>query len=164
VSCRRRDSADSQAEIWKTYFSNPTERKVADIDANKDNLRHAMGSLHTSLFNIYNAIVRASSESREGTLDFFALVIRLNEKRAGMRVDPRTVSSDGFMTNLQVVLLKLFEPVMDITFSKVSSSKHRATLTPDRQSRSRVFQNEQARQHHRRNQDQSHEGGSRRLL
>jgi ubiquitin conjugation factor E4 B len=26
------------------------------------------------------------------------------------------------MTNLQVVLLKLFEPVMDITFSKVSSS------------------------------------------
>jgi ubiquitin conjugation factor E4 B len=74
------------------------------------------------LFNIYNAIVRASPESREGTLDFFALVIRLNEKRAGMRVDPRTVSSDGFMTNLQVVLLKLFEPVMDITFSKVSSS------------------------------------------
>jgi ubiquitin conjugation factor E4 B len=34
-------------------------------------------------------------------------------------VDPRAVSSDGFMTNLQVVLLKLFEPVMDVSFSKI---------------------------------------------
>ena len=34
-------------------------------------------------------------------------------------MDPRSVSSDGFMTNLQVVLLKLFDPVMDVNFSKV---------------------------------------------
>nr|XP_019011039.1 ubiquitin-conjugation factor E4 B [Kwoniella pini CBS 10737]OCF49820.1 ubiquitin-conjugation factor E4 B [Kwoniella pini CBS 10737] len=106
-------------EIWKSYFSNPTERKKEDIDANKSNLRYTLGSLHTSLFNIYNSIVRASPESREGVLDFFALTIKLNEKRAGMRVDPRTVSSDGYMTNLSVVLLKLFEPVMDAQFSKI---------------------------------------------
>lgn len=36
-----------------------------------------------------------------------------------MRVDPRTVSSDGYMINLQAVLLKLFEPVMDARFSKI---------------------------------------------
>ncbi|CAD6576435.1 MAG: hypothetical protein TREMPRED_001677 [Tremellales sp. Tagirdzhanova-0007] len=106
-------------EIWKTYFSDPTERKTADIDANKSNLRHTLGSLHTSLFVIYNAIIRSSSETREASLEFFASVVRCNEKRAGMRVDPRTVSSDGFMTNLHVVLLKLFEPVMDINFSKI---------------------------------------------
>ncbi|WVQ80243.1 hypothetical protein IAT38_002348 [Cryptococcus sp. DSM 104549] len=106
-------------EIWKTYFANPTDRKKDDIDANKSNLRYTLGGLHTSLFNIYNAVVRASPESREGVLDFFSLVIRLNEKRAGMRVDPRAVSSDGYMANLQVVLIKLFEPVMDATFSKI---------------------------------------------
>nr|XP_018262826.1 ubiquitin-conjugation factor E4 B [Kwoniella dejecticola CBS 10117]OBR84984.1 ubiquitin-conjugation factor E4 B [Kwoniella dejecticola CBS 10117] len=106
-------------DIWKTYFSNPTERKKEDIDANKSNLRYTLGGLHTSLFNIYNGIVRASPDSREGILDFFALTIKLNEKRAGMRVDPRTVSSDGYMTNLSVVLLKLFEPVMDAQFSKI---------------------------------------------
>lgn len=39
-----------------------------------------------------------------------------------MRVDHRTVASDGFMTNLQVVLLKLFAPVMDASFSKVSQT------------------------------------------
>lgn len=107
------------AQVWKTYFSNPTERKTADIDANKSNLRHVLGALQSSLFSIYNGIVRAGPDSREGVLGFFALVVRLNQKRAGMRVDHRVVSSDGFMTNLQVVLLKLFEPVMDASFSKI---------------------------------------------
>jgi hypothetical protein len=37
------------------------------------------------------------------------------------QVDPKTVSSDGYMANLHVVLLKLFEPVIDVTYSKVSS-------------------------------------------
>lgn len=106
-------------DVWKTYFSNPTERKTEDIDANKANLRHVLQSLQSSLFGIYNSIVRADPSAREGTLDFLALVIRLNEKRAGMQVDYRAVSSDGYMTNLLFVLLKLFEPVMDVSFSKL---------------------------------------------
>lgn len=107
------------ASVWKTYFSDPTDRKVADIDANKANLRHTLDALQSALFNIYNSMVRASPATREGVLAFFELVIKLNEKRAGMRVDHRTVSSDGYMTNLHVVLLKLFEPVMDASFSKI---------------------------------------------
>ncbi|WWC89190.1 uncharacterized protein L201_004108 [Kwoniella dendrophila CBS 6074] len=98
-------------EIWKTYFSNPTERKKEDIEANKSNLRYTLGGLHTSLFNIYNAIVRASPESREGVLDFFALTLKLNEKRAGMRV-----SQEAAKSGLQ---FRLFEPVMDAQFSKI---------------------------------------------
>lgn len=51
-------------------------------------------------------------------------------------MDHRTVSSDGFMTNLQIILLKLFEPVMDTSFSKVSFSRDFAYVrliksTPD---------------------------------
>lgn len=38
------------------------------------------------LFTLYNAIVRASPESREGALDFFAKVVALNVKRAGSHV------------------------------------------------------------------------------
>ncbi|KAL1411414.1 Ubiquitin conjugation factor E4 [Vanrija albida] len=106
-------------EIWKEHFSNPTDRQTADIDANKANLRHSLEYLQSSLFSIYNSIIRASPESREGALDFFASVVKLNAKRSGMQVDHRSVSSDGFMTNVQAVLLKLFEPVMDIQFSKI---------------------------------------------
>lgn len=50
------------------------------------------------------------------------MVIRLNARRSGMSIQSSTVSSDGFMTNLQIVLLKLFEPVMDVAFTKVSYS------------------------------------------
>lgn len=106
-------------EIWKTYFSNPTDRKVADIDANKANLRHTIGGLQSSLFSIYNSIVRASPEAREGVLDYFTVVCKANQKRAGMRVDYRTVSTDGFMINIHAILLRLFEPVMDVQFSKI---------------------------------------------
>jgi ubiquitin conjugation factor E4 B len=36
-----------------------------------------------------------------------------------MQVDHRTVASDGYMMNMQGILLRLFEPVMDVTYSKV---------------------------------------------
>lgn len=78
-----------QPEIWKEYFSNPTDRQTADIDANKANLRHSLEYLQTSLFSIYNSIIRASPESREGALDFFALIVKLNAKRQGMQVSRR---------------------------------------------------------------------------
>ena len=37
-----------------------------------------------------------------------------------MQVDPKAVSSDGFMMNVTVVLDGLCEPFMDSTFSKIS--------------------------------------------
>jgi ubiquitin conjugation factor E4 B len=75
-----------QPQIWKSFFSNPTDRKVGDIDANKSNLRGTLGGLHDSLFNLFNAIVRASPDAREGVLDYFALAATLNKKRSGSRV------------------------------------------------------------------------------
>lgn len=78
-----------KGEIWKAYFSNPTERTVADIDANKANLRSTLKALQTSLFGIFNAIVRASPGAREGVLQYFASAVKLNSKRSGMRVSTR---------------------------------------------------------------------------
>lgn len=52
-------------------------------------------------------------------LQYFAAVIKLNVKRAGMQVDPDTVASDSFMLNLQSVLFRFCEPFMDANYSKV---------------------------------------------
>lgn len=52
-------------------------------------------------------------------LAFFAHVIKLNMKRDGMQVDPRTVSSDGFMINAFSVLMDFSAPFMDATYSKM---------------------------------------------
>jgi ubiquitin conjugation factor E4 B len=63
-------------------------------------------------------------------LSFFAEVVKRNVKRSGMRVDHRTVASDGYMMNMQGMLLRLFEPVMDVTYSKVSIQSLRLSRFP----------------------------------
>ncbi|KAB8288858.1 hypothetical protein EYC80_010761 [Monilinia laxa] len=54
------------------------------------------------------------------TLDWFAYIVNQNHKRRALQVDPKEVSSDGFMHNVTVVLDGLCEPFMDTTFSKIS--------------------------------------------
>ncbi len=34
-------------------------------------------------------------------------------------MDPKKVSTDGYMINIQTILLRLFEPVMDVNYSKI---------------------------------------------
>lgn len=53
---------------------------VASLIANPRDL------VQSSLFQVFNALVRASPESREAVLKFFERVIKLNVKRAGMQV------------------------------------------------------------------------------
>jgi ubiquitin conjugation factor E4 B len=108
-----------QPSVWKTYFAKPDERSKGDVEANQEGLRGSLVQLQDELFKVYNAIIRASPESREDLLDFIGTVVNRNVKRSGMRVDPKTVASDGFMVNLQAILLRLFEPVLDVTYSKL---------------------------------------------
>lgn len=71
------------------------------------------------MFGICNSIVRANPTARNTLLDYFSHIIRLNEKRAQMQVDPQTVSSDGFMHNIAAVMLQFCDPFMDIRASKI---------------------------------------------
>ncbi|CAG8708529.1 9385_t:CDS:10, partial [Acaulospora morrowiae] len=57
--------------------------------------------------------------TKEGVLGYFATVIKLNEKRAQIQVDPLQVGTDGFLMNLTKVLLTLADPFMDVHCSKI---------------------------------------------
>lgn len=46
----------------------------------------ALTYIQTALFNACNALVRASTESREATLSYFGRVASLNVKRRGLQV------------------------------------------------------------------------------
>ncbi|KAH7885208.1 ubiquitin elongating factor core-domain-containing protein [Phlebopus sp. FC_14] len=105
--------------IAQTYFSEPEKRSRNDIESSYASLRGTMKSLQSSLFHIFNTLVRASPESREAVLEYFATVIKLNVRRAGMQVEPETVATDSFMINLQSVLLHFAEPFMDARYSKI---------------------------------------------
>ncbi|CAK5270237.1 unnamed protein product [Mycena citricolor] len=105
--------------IGQTYFSDPEKRSRDDIESSQASLRGTLKSLQTSLFQMFNTFVRASPTSREAVLSYFSRIISLNHRRAGMQVEPDTVSSDSFMVNIQSVLLRFAEPFIDSTYSKM---------------------------------------------
>ena len=57
-----------------------------DVQSATASLRGTLKSLQSSLFQIFNTLVRASPESRERVLQYFARIIALNDRRAGMHV------------------------------------------------------------------------------
>ncbi|KDQ62323.1 hypothetical protein JAAARDRAFT_149126 [Jaapia argillacea MUCL 33604] len=105
--------------LARSYFSEPEKRTKPDVDSSFASLRGTLKSLQSSLFQVFNTMVRASPESREAVLQYFARVVQLNGKRAGMQVDPDTVASDSFMVNLQSILLRFAEPFMDAKYTKI---------------------------------------------
>lgn len=86
----------------------------------KKKLKHKINNYEQkTLFTIFNNIIRSSPSAREAVLDYWATVIKLNQKRAQMHVDPLQVGTDGFLVNLTRLLLSFAEPFMDYTYSKV---------------------------------------------
>ncbi|KAE8223354.1 hypothetical protein CF319_g3599 [Tilletia indica] len=105
--------------LTRQFFSNMKGRPRAEVDNNYVTVRGALDLMYAVNFQIFNALLRASAESRERVLDFWAKACRLNVKRGAMRVKPELVSSDGLMVNLFEMLLRFAEPFMDARYSKI---------------------------------------------
>ncbi|KAI8332411.1 ubiquitin elongating factor core-domain-containing protein [Chlamydoabsidia padenii] len=110
---------DSAPDVGEKYFQNPDDRNQADLYSAMNGLRGSVRNLERSLFTICNSIIRSGAEPREHLLAYFAHILKLNEKRAQMQVDPRTVASGGFMRNVCATLLNFCEPFLDIRASKI---------------------------------------------
>lgn len=72
-----------------------------------------------SQYQILYNIVRSSNHGREGVLSLLSNIAKANVKRSAMRVDPRTVSTHGFVINLHASLLSFASPFIDSQYSKV---------------------------------------------
>ncbi|KAK4245328.1 ubiquitin elongating factor core-domain-containing protein [Corynascus novoguineensis] len=108
-----------QPEVTTVYFAGPRTMDKGRIQTSQSALQMTLGAHQTDLKTIVNAFIRASPQARNKTLDWFAYIMNANHKRRALQVDPREVSSDGFMINVTVILDTLCEPFMDSTFSKV---------------------------------------------
>lgn len=108
-----------QGEVALNYFSSPTTRDKGYIANSQKALRMTLQTHQDELFDIANCFIKSSKESRERMLDWLALTVNTNHKRRALQVDGKTVSSDGFMVNITVILDRLCEPFMDATFSKI---------------------------------------------
>ncbi|PQE32096.1 Ubiquitin conjugation factor E4 protein [Rutstroemia sp. NJR-2017a WRK4] len=109
-----------QPEVTKEYFNAPKTMDKRHIATSQDALRLTLQTHQKDLLDIINHFVRAGPVARNKTLDWFAYIVNQNHKRRAIQVDPKEVSTDGFMLNVTVVLDGLCEPFMDTTFSKIS--------------------------------------------
>lgn len=102
------------------YYPNPTE--LAQIDRQTvpghESVRADLDALWGQQYEIVNAFVRAGEKSRSRILSWFAYIMNKNHKRSATYPDKKTLSTDGFMLNVSVILDRLCEPFMDSTFSK----------------------------------------------
>lgn len=108
-----------QAESIKSYFPAPKTLDKGRRENSQESLRMVLRTHQDDLFLIANAFIRAGPETRNRTLDWFAYIMNTNHKRRAMRVDPRTVASEGFMMNITTILDRFCEPFMDNDFSKI---------------------------------------------
>lgn len=108
-----------QAEVTSQYFASPKMLDPGKIRASQLSLQLTLRTHQDELFRIVDGLIRVSPQVKERVLDWFALVVNANHKRQAMRVDKKTVSSDGFMINITSCLDQLCEPFMDAQFSKI---------------------------------------------
>ncbi|ORZ17040.1 ubiquitin elongating factor core-domain-containing protein [Absidia repens] len=123
---------DSAPDVGEKYFQYPEDRNQADLYSAMNGLRGSIRNLDRSLFTICNSIVRSGANPREHLLAYFGHILKLNEKRAQMQVDPRTVASGGFMRNVCATLLSFCEPFLDIRASKIDKIDTTYFRTSDR--------------------------------
>jgi ubiquitin conjugation factor E4 B len=110
-----------QPEVTKEFFSSPKTMDKRQINQSQDALRLTLQTHQHDLLEITNRFIKdKEGKARNKMLDWFAHIVNSNHKRRAIQVDPKTVSSDGFMMNITVILDGLCEPFMDTTFSKVS--------------------------------------------
>jgi len=110
---------DAYPSIAKQQFSDPRSRSTMELENSMNSLRLALDVVHAQNFRIFNALVRASPESREGVLHFWAQVCALNAKRGAMRVRSREVASDAFMVNVYELVLRFAEPFVEPRCAKM---------------------------------------------
>lgn len=111
---------DRFPDIAKQWFPSASTAGQQNVITTVNTLRLSIKSHQESLLSIFNNILKSSPAAREKTLQFIAKSMEINIKRQGMQVDPRTVAGDGFMVNLQSVLLQLSTPFIDANYTKVS--------------------------------------------
>ncbi|KAK4549873.1 hypothetical protein LTR36_005174 [Oleoguttula mirabilis] len=108
-----------QLEVAQSYFSAPRTRDRNFITSAQNAVRLTLRNHQLLLFQIARSIAGSNAQCKEAMLDWFALCVNKNHKKRAMRVDYKTVSGDGFMVNVTVVLDQLCEPFMDASFSKI---------------------------------------------
>ncbi|KAJ2676455.1 Ubiquitin conjugation factor E4 [Coemansia spiralis] len=100
----------SDESVTKVYYSDAPSRSHQDRQALHSSLRTTVQYLQSTLFDMFDRLVRSGVPERNLTLQYTLRTLATNALRSGMQVDMTKVVDDGFADNLAVIWLRLSEP------------------------------------------------------
>ncbi|CCH61751.1 hypothetical protein TBLA_0F02090 [Henningerozyma blattae CBS 6284] len=71
------------------------------------------------LFYILDKIFRGSNKTRSDTISLLSIIVNKNHLRRGENANPKKLSSNAFMTNITILLIKFSQPFLDVSFKKI---------------------------------------------
>ncbi|XP_075459669.1 ubiquitin conjugation factor E4 B isoform X4 [Ascaphus truei] len=97
--------AEDDSKVVEKYFSGPAIT-LENTRVVSQSLQHYLESARQELFKILHSIL-LNGETREAALNYMAVLVTSNMKKAQIQTDDRLVSTDGFMLNFLWVLQQL---------------------------------------------------------
>lgn len=71
------------------------------------------------LFFIIDKIIRGSADSRNDILTYFANIVNKNHLRRGDHASSNKLSSNAFMSNITLLLVRFSQPFLDVSYKKI---------------------------------------------
>ncbi|XP_062316266.1 ubiquitin conjugation factor E4 B [Osmerus eperlanus] len=97
--------AEDDTKVGDKYFSGPAIT-MENTRVVSQSLQHYLESARGDLFKILHNVL-LNGETREAALNYMAVLVNRNVKKAQMQTDDKLVSTDGFMLNFLWVLQQL---------------------------------------------------------
>jgi len=112
-----------QPKVGEHYFGSEIERLTNQDVANiKEQLRGKIATYHNNLHAIFMNLLKPK-ETRDKATEWLSQCIESNASRAKIQSDIHSLSTEGFMTNITSVLLRLCSPFLTIDPNKTPYSK-----------------------------------------
>lgn len=108
-----------QPAVLANSYTPAVLQSPAQLNATTEGLQSEHQVLLARLFAIADKIVRGSAASRNALLGYFAELVNKNHLRRGSHADRSTLALDALMCNVAMVLIRLLEPFLDSSLTKI---------------------------------------------
>jgi ubiquitin conjugation factor E4 B len=108
-----------QESVAVSMFDHTTDISKLQIKQIGESLQAEHKVLLDRLFFITNKIIRGSEQSRTDIMQYFATIVNKNHLRRGDHSDFAKLSTNAFMTNISLILIRLSQPFLDPSLTKL---------------------------------------------
>ncbi|PRP78324.1 ubiquitin conjugation factor E4, partial [Planoprotostelium fungivorum] len=110
-------------EDVREYFRNPTQMTLNNAQSSYNTVRSQLSNVQNSVHQILRNCLRTDDHCKKKILDWITAAVLSNYNRTKMHYDEKSISTEGFVMNLCIVLFKFCSPfTTNRNFQKIVNS------------------------------------------